>query len=236
MFRFTNNYSSTVWAMVEWNHANCPDGGDWEKKGRWQMEPGQSAVVFGSGLKDVNRLWYWFAHACDGAVWGGLPGDRPRPRVRLVHEHCRHELAHDRHAGAGRRRGRQTTRSTSLPAEGGYSLRERFERRRTAPTATPTASPSTKDSAITTISGVAVVPTSQWTVTLSVLSAAKRAAIAPAAMPAGRRHAPSFLRAPAGSSVPVDLRSATAPTPPARRGLGVGPPRSCAAARARRGA
>ena len=48
MFRFTNNYPSTVWVMLEWHHANCPDGGD-----------------------DLNSSWYWFAHAQDGAVWAG---------------------------------------------------------------------------------------------------------------------------------------------------------------------
>ena len=71
MFRFTNNYPSTVWVMLEWHHANCPDGGDWEKKGWWQIEPGQSAVAFGGDVNDLNSSWYWFAHAQDGAVWAG---------------------------------------------------------------------------------------------------------------------------------------------------------------------
>ena len=71
MLQFTNGYSSTLWAMIEWSHPNCPDGGDWEKKGWWQIEPGQSKVVYGGDVNDVNRYWYFYAHAADGAVWSG---------------------------------------------------------------------------------------------------------------------------------------------------------------------
>jgi len=74
MLRFANGYRSTIWAMVEWYHPNCPDGGDWEKKGWWQIEPGQSAVVYGGDHRRVNRWWYYYAHAADGYHW---PGDFP---------------------------------------------------------------------------------------------------------------------------------------------------------------
>lgn len=71
MLRLQNDYRATIWAMIEWRHPGCPDGGDWEKKGWWQIEPGQSAVAFGGDLDDVNRYWYYFAEAADGAAWAG---------------------------------------------------------------------------------------------------------------------------------------------------------------------
>lgn len=71
MLRLTNEHNSTVWAMIEWYHPNCPDGGDWEKKGWWKMEPGESKVPYADDLDDVNLWWYCFAHAADGTVWGG---------------------------------------------------------------------------------------------------------------------------------------------------------------------
>jgi uncharacterized membrane protein len=70
MLRFVNNYPSTVWAMVEWHHPDCPDGGNWEKAGWWMMRPGESKVVFG-GSASFNQFWYFFAHAEDGALWTG---------------------------------------------------------------------------------------------------------------------------------------------------------------------
>ena len=71
MLRFTNGYPSTLWAMIEWYHPNCPDGGNWEKKGWWKIGPGQSKTVFSDDVEDVNRYWYFFAHAADGAQWAG---------------------------------------------------------------------------------------------------------------------------------------------------------------------
>lgn len=75
MLRFTNGYRTTIQAMVEWYHPNCRDGddylGEWEKAGWWRIEPGQSAVVFGGDVSSVNRYWYFFAGAFDGAVWAG---------------------------------------------------------------------------------------------------------------------------------------------------------------------
>ena len=71
MFRFQNDYPATVWAMIEWYHPNCPDGGNWEKAGWWRMDPGQSKVPFTGDVGDVNRFWYFYAHASDGAQWTG---------------------------------------------------------------------------------------------------------------------------------------------------------------------
>lgn len=71
MLRLTNEHNFTVWAMIEWYRPNCPDGGDWEKKGWWELAPGQSKIAFAGDLDDVNLWWYSFAHAADGRAWGG---------------------------------------------------------------------------------------------------------------------------------------------------------------------
>ncbi|MCW2902365.1 MAG: hypothetical protein JWO67_4630 [Streptosporangiaceae bacterium] len=71
MLRLTNGYNSIVWAMIEWYHPNCPDGGDWEKEGWWQLQPGESKIAYAGDLNDVGFWWYGFAHAADGRVWGG---------------------------------------------------------------------------------------------------------------------------------------------------------------------
>jgi uncharacterized membrane protein len=69
--QFVNNYPSTIWTAIMWYHPGCADGGDWEKAGWWQLEPGGSATVYGGDVDDVNRFWYYFGHAADGAVWAG---------------------------------------------------------------------------------------------------------------------------------------------------------------------
>jgi uncharacterized membrane protein len=80
MLRFVNGYRTTIWTMVEWYHPGCRDGedylGEWEKAGWWKIDPGGSAVVFGGDVSDVNRYWYYFANAADGAVWAGPFGER----------------------------------------------------------------------------------------------------------------------------------------------------------------
>ncbi|MGA5037668.1 DUF1036 domain-containing protein [Streptomyces capoamus] len=66
---FSNASSKTLWAMVEWSYPNCPDGGEWMKKGWWQIEPGGTAVVYGGDVQAVNPIWYCYAHAADGTEW-----------------------------------------------------------------------------------------------------------------------------------------------------------------------
>lgn len=66
---FKNGYHQSIWAMVEWAHPNCSDGGDWLKKGWWQIDPGQTKVVFGGDAHAVNPIWYCYAHAADGTEW-----------------------------------------------------------------------------------------------------------------------------------------------------------------------
>lgn len=66
---FSNASSKTLWAMVEWSYPNCPDGGEWMKKGWWQIEPGGTAVVYGGDVHAVNPIWYCYAYALDGSEW-----------------------------------------------------------------------------------------------------------------------------------------------------------------------
>jgi len=70
--QLNNEYPSTIWTMIEWYHPGCEDCGDWEKAGWWEIEPGASATVYGDDLEDVNRYWYYYAQAADGAYWAGV--------------------------------------------------------------------------------------------------------------------------------------------------------------------
>jgi uncharacterized membrane protein len=47
------------------------DGGNFEMMGWWRIEPGTCARVFNNDLADLNRFWYIYADADDGAVWAG---------------------------------------------------------------------------------------------------------------------------------------------------------------------
>jgi uncharacterized membrane protein len=72
VFAISNRYSTTVWAMFEWHHPNCIDGGDWRKRGWWRIEPGQTSVVYGGDLASLQACSYFYAHAADGAEWAGV--------------------------------------------------------------------------------------------------------------------------------------------------------------------
>jgi uncharacterized membrane protein len=65
------NHPTTIWAMIEWSRPNCPDGGHWQKKGWWRIEPRGTAIVWG-GDHNFNRFWYGYTHAADGAMDGRL--------------------------------------------------------------------------------------------------------------------------------------------------------------------
>ncbi|MFC7263745.1 DUF1036 domain-containing protein [Streptomyces lutosisoli] len=71
MLKFINQYPQKLAVTIMWYTPNCVDGGDWTKKGWWNLAPGQSAVVHGGDLSDINRYWCYFAHAADGAFWAG---------------------------------------------------------------------------------------------------------------------------------------------------------------------
>ncbi len=81
MFSIRNAYPTTVWAMFEWHHPGCADGGDWEKKGWWRIEPGQTKVVYGGDLTALRACSYWYARAGDGVEWSGAYTEFVPPRV-----------------------------------------------------------------------------------------------------------------------------------------------------------
>lgn len=54
-----------------WSTPNCPDGGNFTKRGWWVLEPGQCTNIFNRNLADVNRYYYVYADAPDGKVWSG---------------------------------------------------------------------------------------------------------------------------------------------------------------------
>ena len=68
--RYANKYSSGLWLAVGYYHPNCPDGGDWAKKGWWRLEPGDAKTV----LSTTNDYSTFYAEADDGAVWSGPYG------------------------------------------------------------------------------------------------------------------------------------------------------------------
>ncbi|MET9908526.1 DUF1036 domain-containing protein [Streptomyces sp. NPDC006476] len=71
MLKFISQYPQPLSVSIMWYTPNCPDGGDWTKKGWWNLAPGEGKVVHGADLDDVNRYWCYFAQAADGAFWAG---------------------------------------------------------------------------------------------------------------------------------------------------------------------
>ena len=71
MLTFTNLYPKQVWVSIMWYTPGCVDGGDWTKMGWWNLTVGQSKIVSGLDLDEVNRYWCFYAHAADGTYWGG---------------------------------------------------------------------------------------------------------------------------------------------------------------------
>jgi uncharacterized membrane protein len=71
MLSFTNGYSQVLSVAIMWYHPNCPDGGDWEKKGWWNINPGNTAHVLDLDLDETNRYYYFYAEAVDGHTWSG---------------------------------------------------------------------------------------------------------------------------------------------------------------------
>src|SRR5574342_1289140 len=80
-----NSYTSRIYTTIMfYNPEACGgDGQDFETRGWWPLDPGSCALVYGHDLDDVNRFWYYFAMADDGAVWAGPFGTSvPRAAFR----------------------------------------------------------------------------------------------------------------------------------------------------------
>ena len=72
MLTFSNGYSTKVWvAICFWSPDTCGQSGNWQTMGWWGIDPGNSADVYHNDLKDLNRYWYFYAEAADGAKWSG---------------------------------------------------------------------------------------------------------------------------------------------------------------------
>jgi len=71
MLKIVNNYPKTISVAIWYYSPNCPDGGNWSKKGWWQITPGLSKIVYGGSLKSLNRYFCYYAKATDGYQWSG---------------------------------------------------------------------------------------------------------------------------------------------------------------------
>lgn len=71
--RLCNSYPGRIaTAIMFYSPETCGgDGWDFEMMGWWNLAPGSCALVYANDLEDLNRYWYYFAEADDGAVWAG---------------------------------------------------------------------------------------------------------------------------------------------------------------------
>lgn len=61
--------------IMFWSPDTCGgDGGNWQVMGWYNFDPGTCGVVYDNDLEDVNRYWYYYALAEDGAFWAGNIG------------------------------------------------------------------------------------------------------------------------------------------------------------------
>jgi Protein of unknown function (DUF1036) len=70
---FQNSYSSPLSVAVMWySPGTCGgDGGDWETRGWWNLNPGDNVHT---NVWTDNRYFCFYAEAWDGAVWAGPYG------------------------------------------------------------------------------------------------------------------------------------------------------------------
>ena len=68
-----NSYSTVIsTAIAFYSPDTCGgEGENFEMMGWWDLEPGSCALVYANDLEDLNRYWYYFAQAVDGATWSG---------------------------------------------------------------------------------------------------------------------------------------------------------------------
>jgi len=69
----SNQYTAPLSAAIMFlSPDTCSgEGLGWEMMGWWNINPGSSALVYANDLEDLNRYWYYFASAADGATWSG---------------------------------------------------------------------------------------------------------------------------------------------------------------------
>jgi uncharacterized membrane protein len=72
MLLIRNDYPARIYvAIMLYNPRKCSGLGDFETLGWWSAAPWNSVFVFVNSLANVNRYWYYYAEADDGAVWAG---------------------------------------------------------------------------------------------------------------------------------------------------------------------
>jgi|SRR5215204_5479058 len=68
-----NSYHQPLSVSIMFNSpGRCP-GTNFELQGWWNANPGECRFVYSGSLRDINRYWYYYAFATDGATWAG-PG------------------------------------------------------------------------------------------------------------------------------------------------------------------
>jgi uncharacterized membrane protein len=73
MLRFCNSYPRRMFVAISFMDTELcgGEGGDWRNRGWWTVEPGACVQVHSGIVSNVNRYWYYFAVAEDGARWSG---------------------------------------------------------------------------------------------------------------------------------------------------------------------
>jgi uncharacterized membrane protein len=76
MLTFQNNHSSRVWVAIMFlSPDTCGQDGNWQTIGWYGIDPGNSADVYDNDLEDLNRYFFYYAKAADGATWSGNWGN-----------------------------------------------------------------------------------------------------------------------------------------------------------------
>jgi uncharacterized membrane protein len=70
-FQFTNQTDQPVYVAFQSYSPSC--SGNWETRGWWLLNPGESKIVFGGDLQQVgSTFFYYYAESADGTlVWNG---------------------------------------------------------------------------------------------------------------------------------------------------------------------
>jgi uncharacterized membrane protein len=73
VLRFCNSHPVRIWTAISFfSPETCPDEfGNWQNIRWYPVEPGSCVVVYRNDLSDLNRYWYFYAEADDGATWTG---------------------------------------------------------------------------------------------------------------------------------------------------------------------
>jgi uncharacterized membrane protein len=74
MLQFTHNYTGParrIWLAILYYAPNCPEGGDWRKRGWYVIWAGDTVTVYTGDVHRLNRYWCFYALAEDGRYWAG---------------------------------------------------------------------------------------------------------------------------------------------------------------------